>query len=302
MRWALLALALSATPAAAVDLDLPPGARLMAEEERAADTIPVATGPWSADQGPDMAQPAGTIRQQAFRIDGATLTTLQILAPLADRIEASGWDILHSCADRDCGGFDFRHALEVMPAPGMHISLGDFRYLSARDGDNWLALLVSRTAGAAHIQVTRVSPGGAAAPRPPTAAAPPVPPPGDFAATLDRDGRVVLSDLEFATGSSRLGAGDFASLRELADHLAARPERTVALVGHTDARGALEGNVALSRQRAQSVVDRLVSEFGVSPTRLRAEGMGYLAPLTTNLTPEGREANRRVEVILTSPE
>jgi len=300
-----LAVAVAAGPLAALDLDLPATARLQAEEERPADSVPIATGPWTPDSGPMFAQPTGTVRTEAFRLTGATVTTLQILSPLAAQIEASGWEILYTCDNRTCGGFDFRHALEVLPAPEMHVSLGDYRYLSARNDDEWLAILVSRAAGAAHVQLTRVSPEGAPVPQTSATAAPPgatAPPPGDFAATLERDGRVVLSDLVFATGSAQLGPGDFASLRALADYLAARPTRTVALVGHTDARGALEGNVALSRQRAQSVVDRLVSEYGVARTRLRAEGMGYLAPLTTNLTPEGREANRRVEVILTSPE
>ncbi|WP_246003903.1 OmpA family protein [Histidinibacterium lentulum] len=297
-----LAIALAAGPLAALELDLPATAQLQAQEERPAESVPIATGPWTPSTGPTLAQPAGTIRTEAFRIGGATLTTLQILSPLAAQIEAAGWEVLYTCETRTCGGFDFRHALDVLPAPEMHVSLGDYRYLSARDGDDWLAILVSRAAGAAHIQVTRVSPEGAPPPPVSTTAVPVAPPPGDFAAALERDGRVVLSDLVFATGSAQLGPGDFASLRALADYLAARPSRTVALVGHTDARGALEGNVALSRQRAQSVVDRLVSDHGVARARLRAEGMGYLAPLTTNLTPEGREANRRVEVILTSPD
>ena len=72
----------------------------------------------------------------------------------------------------------------------------------------------------------------------------------------------------------------------------------VALVGHTDAQGSLDANIALSKRRAQAVADRLVAGHGVARAQLQAEGMGWLAPVATNLTPEGREANRRVEAVV----
>ena len=91
----------------------------------------------------------------------------------------------------------------------------------------------------------------------------------------------------------------FASLAELADWLARTPDVAVAIVGHTDADGSLEGNIAISRRRAQAVVDRLVADYGVPAGQLTAAGMGYLAPVASNLTPDGRAANRRVEAVIT---
>ena len=73
------------------------------------------------------------------------------------------------------------------------------------------------------------------------------------------------------------------------------PNATMVLVGHTDAVGALEQNISLSRRRAQSVRARLIDRHGVAADRLQAEGMGYLAPGASNLTAEGRELNRRGE-------
>ncbi len=99
-------------------------------------------------------------------------------------------------------------------------------------------------------------------------------------------------------GMAQLGAGDYASLRALAEYLAANPAARVALVGHTDATGALEVNIAISRRRAASVMERLASDYAVPRQQMTAEGMGWLAPLATNITPEGREANRRVEAVL----
>jgi len=72
----------------------------------------------------------------------------------------------------------------------------------------------------------------------------------------------------------------------------------IALVGHTDTVGGLQGNIALSRERAQAVRQRLIDDYDIAPERVEAEGTGYLAPLATNRTAEGREANRRVEAVL----
>ena len=92
----------------------------------------------------------------------------------------------------------------------------------------------------------------------------------------------------------------FDSLQALADYLANAPDLQVALVGHTDSSGPLDVNIALSKRRAGSVLERLVSDYGVARKQLEAQGMGYLAPVASNLTQQGRDANRRVEVIITS--
>ncbi|MFC6587568.1 OmpA family protein [Sulfitobacter pacificus] len=54
----------------------------------------------------------------------------------------------------------------------------------------------------------------------------------------------------------------------------------------------------MSRARARSVRQRLIDGYGVSAARLDAEGMGYLAPVASNIDEAGREQNRRVEVVL----
>jgi OOP family OmpA-OmpF porin len=62
----------------------------------------------------------------------------------------------------------------------------------------------------------------------------------------------------------------------------------------------LAGNIALSKRRAGSVLERLVTDYAASRQQLEAQGMGYLSPIQNNRTIEGREANRRVEAIITS--
>ena len=72
----------------------------------------------------------------------------------------------------------------------------------------------------------------------------------------------------------------------------------VAIVGHTDTTGALETNIAVSRARAEAVRDLLITEYEVRAAQVDAAGMGYLGPRASNLTADGRKANRRVEIIL----
>ncbi|MES2549874.1 MAG: OmpA family protein, partial [Pseudomonadota bacterium] len=59
-------------------------------------------------------------------------------------------------------------------------------------------------------------------------------------------------------------------------------------------------NQALSERRAEAVADALIQTYGADPARVSADGVGFLAPRATNPTEEGRQKNRRVEVIVTS--
>ncbi|SMY08416.1 OmpA family protein [Flavimaricola marinus] len=288
-------------------LEFPSNAELTMEQTTPLGSYAVPLEPFGEGILPAVAL-EGAIIRQAWRIEAEGLSTLQILAPLRDQLFAQGFEPLLECETEGCGGFDFRFATSVLPAPAMFVDLGDFRFVSAMrevdGGEEAVSLLVSQSAGAGFVQLIRISPEGSA-PQATTAVAPPVrnvtpAQQGSFAEGLETDGHVVLADLTFETGSSQLGPGPYQSLMALAAYLRANPDRTVALVGHTDAEGSLEGNIALSRRRAGSVLERLVNVYSIPRRQMEAQGMGYLAPVSSNLTPEGREANRRVEVIVTS--
>ena len=308
MRGALFALALAASPAAALDLPFPAPAELMAEVDEAGAAVMLATGNWTEGGLPQMTL-EGDALQRSWRIEG-DFTSLAVMGALRDAVESAGFRILHQCAARECGGFDFRYAIPLLPEPFMHVDLGDYRYLSARKGEAGLAVMVSRSAAAVHVEVTEVTAANASAAVPtvpsattstaPTPTASPAPPATGIAAGLQQDGRVVLEDLAFASGAGALLPGDYPSLAALADWLAANPEARIVLVGHTDASGGLAGNVALSKQRAASVRAALLAVPGVQAAQVGAEGVGYLAPRAPNQTEEGRQKNRRVEAVLAS--
>jgi outer membrane protein OmpA-like peptidoglycan-associated protein len=307
---------LLAVPAQALDLPLPPQATLAAEETAALDSLSLPAGPWR-DGAVEVRAFEGAITRQAWRLPASALTTLQIIAPLREALEKAGYEILFECRDDECGGFDFRYRLPLLPEPEMHVDLGDFRYLAAEptedDAADFVSLTVSRGADAGYVHITRIGePTAIIAEEPPVAVplpaaageAPPDPPddtPETLGEILEAEGHVVLDDLRFATGATALEDTLFPSLVALAEWLNARPEARVVLVGHSDVVGDLATNVGLSRERAQSVVDRLVAAHGVAPGQLSAEGVGFLAPLSDNATPEGRAANRRVEAVLANP-
>lgn len=148
--------------------------------------------------------------------------------------------------------------------------------------------------------------GAAVQPAPDRVDAPEGPPPpmpadaGDVAGGLERVGRAVLADLDFASGSTALPGEEYPSLAALAAFMAANQDVTVALVGHTDSVGSAEGNLAVSLARARSARDLLVRRHGVAAGRVEAWGVGFYAPLGTNATEAGRRANRRVEAVVIS--
>lgn len=61
--------------------------------------------------------------------------------------------------------------------------------------------------------------------------------------------------------------------------------------------GGYDYNMTLSKRRAQAVRDALVNDFGIDSARLASDGVGYLAPVASNLSEDGRALNRRVELV-----
>jgi outer membrane protein OmpA-like peptidoglycan-associated protein len=108
---------------------------------------------------------------------------------------------------------------------------------------------------------------------------------------------VNMSDVLFDTGSYTLKPGAREILAKISGILLAHPGLTMQIEGHTDSVGSDEFNQRLSEQRAESVRDFL-GEQGVSPSSITAQGFGKTEPVATNDTPEGRQHNRRVEIVV----
>jgi outer membrane protein OmpA-like peptidoglycan-associated protein len=311
-----MALLLVSGRAHGLDLALPENAAIFAATPPAQGTHTIATGPWDGARVP-VDDISGTVRAAVWQVPASDAVTIATVASgIESQLLAQGYRIDLSCADRACGGFDFRRRLDMGRSPEMHVDIGNFRYLAASvpNQPDTVAATVSRGGDTIYVHVVHV--GDTAnepswvtpstrAPlsvedvedRPGTGGDTPAP---VAIARLAELGAVPLDDLRFRTGSSDLSGDSSPSLLALAAFLAENPDRRVVLVGHTDAEGGRDSNIALSEARAEAVRNHLIDVLGANPAQLDAAGIGYLAPRATNETANGREANRRVEVVLLS--
>jgi OOP family OmpA-OmpF porin len=248
----------------------------------------------------------GAVSREVWRIEQTEPTTNAVMSELRQRILAAGLSIQLDCVDELCGGFDFRFETEVLPAPDMYVDLSDFRFLSAlgEDTDDLRAvsILVSRTSTAVLIQMISVR---AISDVVDVSENPVTTEPlttqnqeGEIASQLTIFGHAVLQDLAFEAGLTTLRVEPYQSLTEIAAYLKEHKTARVALVGHTDSVGAFDDNIALSKKRAEAVMEQLVTDYGVNTTQLEARGAGYLSPVASNTTDQGRAENRRVEAVL----
>ncbi len=116
----------------------------------------------------------------------------------------------------------------------------------------------------------------------------------------EKDGRIYLSlsqELLFASGSDRVDREGQSALQKVAAVIVNNKDVDITVEGHTDADGSAATNWDLSVNRATSVV-KLLTRYGVDPTRLTAAGKGEYAPVASNRTNRGKALNRRTEIIL----
>ena len=291
-----------------LDPGAPQGAELTARINRAFDRYALPVGPFTRGKA-DVDELEGRVIRSAYRLADPQATTAAVMDGYRTRLEALGYTPLFACENMQCGSFDFRFAIELLPPPAMLMDVADFAQLSARRGTGaqatHLSVLVSRLLGAVYIQTVAVAP---ATPgidvAPATAAAPSgalrAMQPGAEKALLERltgFGHVRLQGLAFEPGSAALTPESAAALDLVARALAARPNLSVLVVGHSDNQGSLDDNISLSQRRAEAVRDALVAR-GIDAARLEAHGTGFLAPVASNATEEGRALNRRVELVL----
>lgn len=119
----------------------------------------------------------------------------------------------------------------------------------------------------------------------------------DLYDALAADGRVVTRGILFDTGSDRIRPESTPTLRAIAGIMEQHPELRLRVEGHTDSVGSADVNQALSELRASAVREYLVEREGIDGARLEAAGIGQTSPVDSNESPEGRQNNRRVELV-----
>jgi outer membrane protein OmpA-like peptidoglycan-associated protein len=115
---------------------------------------------------------------------------------------------------------------------------------------------------------------------------------------LVADGRYATQGILFDTGSATIQPESTPTLKEIARALQQNADLRLRIEGHTDNTGSADANQQLSERRAAAVRDHLVQRERIDPSRLESAGMGASVPAADNGTPEGRQTNRRVELVV----
>ena len=117
----------------------------------------------------------------------------------------------------------------------------------------------------------------------------------------DTDLKKVFKDVKFELDEYRLTAESILVLSEVSNYLDEKDVLNIQITGHTDSQATDEYNMELSENRVKAVQNYLVSK-GISKSRVKIDWKGETEPIAKNNTEEGREKNRRVELIILTDE
>ncbi|MCF6185759.1 MAG: OmpA family protein [Bacteroidales bacterium] len=119
----------------------------------------------------------------------------------------------------------------------------------------------------------------------------------DMETDLSKKGHIAIYDIHFDTGKSEIKPESANALKNIAEYLNANSDKKYLIVGHTDNTGNFDANIKLSQERANAVMNELISKYNVKTEQLKAYGDGSTAPVASNSTDKGKAKNRRVEIV-----
>lgn len=228
-------------------------------------------------------------------------STLEVMRAYEEALAGNGFEILFQCDDAACGGRDFNHA--VVPY-GLTFSENqkDQRYLAARkarleERDLYVGIYTVKAYSVGGERKNRVYTQVDVIEERPRDSEVVVIEAEEMSESLGAQGRVALHGIHFDLDSAAIRPESAPALDEIAQLLRENPELGLLIVGHTDNQGGFAYNIDLSKRRAASVTQALVSEYGINRARLKPWGVGYTAPMASNASAEGRATNRRVELV-----
>jgi len=114
---------------------------------------------------------------------------------------------------------------------------------------------------------------------------------------IDKDGKVALYDILFDVGKSDIKPESAEPMKQIISYLNDNPTVKIIVAGHTDNTGTFDGNMTLSKARAESIKNYLVDNGKIAASRMISMGVGQSCPVSTNDTDEGKKLNRRVEIV-----
>jgi outer membrane protein OmpA-like peptidoglycan-associated protein len=233
----------------------------------------------------------GRVTRIAYRTNPGP-SILEVARNFETQLAKAGFETLLACDADACGGIPFVEAVDTLPIPQMWIDGFDYRYVAGRKAEGgretYASVLVSRNNDNITAQVTVVVVGAIENKMVDAAA---------MAKGLGEKGHIALYGIYFDTDKAVIKPESRPTLDEIAKLLRAQPMLNVAIVGHTDSQGTYDYNMDLSRRRAEAIAAELVARYGIVKARLRTAGVGFLAPVGSNGSEDGRALNRRVELV-----
>ncbi|QRY80026.1 DUF4892 domain-containing protein [Pseudomonas sp. PDNC002] len=241
----------------------------------------------------------GRITAIDYRIPGQK-SALEVLRNYQQATGAKGFETLFECQGYDeCGDSVTNLLRRSGPAVNFDANIySDSRLIlskrQASDGDSYLLLIARRNVDRGDTEVFQevvdVQPMAQNQIK--------LEESSELKKNLDAAGRVAVYGVHFDSGKTEIKPESKATLEQIAKLLKDNPELKVYIVGHTDNTGSLDGNLDLSKRRADAVVQALGSGYGVAAERLAAYGVASLSPVASNTEETGRTLNRRVEIVL----
>lgn len=280
-------------PLRAVDEDHPllsryPESKLDKHDVRDFDTYKLVVGLDTKEMAFESKALEGKLTRIAYT-NPRDRSTLEIFRNYRQALTDAGAEILYECELDACGPAFARSAWARFNGL-FAASDGDPRYLAARvakgDVQAYVAVLVGKQRTQVDVVEVKAMDTGLVAVDP-----------SALARDLEKTGSVRIYGIYFDVDKADIRTESKPALDAIAALLKAQPALSIFVVGHTDSTGALDHNLQLSTARARAVVAALTKDYGAAAARLDPRGVGPLAPVAPNTTDEGRQLNRRVELV-----
>jgi OOP family OmpA-OmpF porin len=114
---------------------------------------------------------------------------------------------------------------------------------------------------------------------------------------INSTGHVAVYGIYFDSGKTEIKPESDVAIEKISKLLMSNATLKLYIVGHTDNVGTIEANMKLSKDRADAVVNALITKYGMPATRLKSYGVASLSPVASNDNDEGKAKNRRVELV-----
>jgi outer membrane protein OmpA-like peptidoglycan-associated protein len=292
------------------------GSTIVGYQALSFDTFRLPTGRAERDansnwQMPNVLTLEGKVTGYVYALQRGT-AALEVFRNYQNALQTAGFSSLFACDDDDaCGDGEIlaQHVYvgsHIMQNSGLRSAQAamygnDIHFLSAKrnaDGrDIYVSLLVARESSMGGSDTDSISIVLHMIEPKPMADSMVIVDAARMASDIARTGHVALYGIYFDTDSAAVKPESDPALKEIAALLKREPGLKVYIVGHTDTQGGYDHNMGLSARRSRAVAEALASRFAISSDRMHAAGVGFLSPVATNSTDEGRARNRRVELV-----